>query len=166
MAAPPRTAPTALRTILCRSESLDDDPLVEVAVVPDARRDAAVPRDDPPRVLLAPEDRLDPDDLLVPEYRLVPEDRLEPDDLLVPEDRLEPEGRLERADLFAVEPAPRLADVPLEAAAALVCPLLERLLRGDALDLLALPRDVVAALREPLPPLLALLPAVFRPVCF
>jgi hypothetical protein len=60
---------------LLRSESLDDDPLAEVARL-DGRRDAAVLPEVPPRALLVPAERLEPEDRLDPE----PEDRLDPED--------------------------------------------------------------------------------------
>ena len=86
---------------------------------------------------------------------------MEPDDRLAPEDRVPPEARL---DFFGVALAVRLARVPLEAAAARVWPLVEPELRPESLDvLLALPRAVVAALRELAP--LALLLVVLRLVC-
>jgi hypothetical protein len=114
---------------LLRSESLDEDPLVDDAARLGVRRDAAVLPDDPARPRVEPDDRLEPEARLDPEDRLEPADRLEPEDRLEPADRLEPEDPLEPEDLLA------------------------------RVDLLA------AALREP-PPLLALLPAVFRLVCF
>jgi hypothetical protein len=152
--------------------------LVEAAFVPDGRRDAAVPREDPPRVLLAPEDLPDPDDLLAGA------------DLLDPDDGPGPEARVERVAFLTAEPALRLARGLLEAAAARSCPAPERLLRGDALDadaldadaldvlpapprevvaalrVLAVPREVVAALGVLALAPLAWLPAVFRLVCF
>lgn len=164
-----------------RSESLDDDPLLELDERPDVRRDVAVPRDEPP---LAPEERPEPEDPLAPEARPEPEDRLAPDERVAffaadPDDRFEPP-----VAFFAVEPALPLAlPAPLDAAAALVCrdaaafvgfcdaaalvcrdaagasvcASLEPEERDDAPDvLLAELRAVVAALREPPLPVLAL----------
>jgi len=86
---------------------------------------------------------------------------VEPDDPVEPDDRVPPDARL---DFFGVALAVRLARVPLEAAAARVWPLAEPELRPEPLDvLLALPRAVVAALREPVA--LALLLGVLRLVC-
>ncbi|HEY2595024.1 MAG TPA: hypothetical protein VGK33_14100, partial [Chloroflexota bacterium] len=171
--------------IVPRRDPSEADPLLEPAVVPDLRRGVADPDADALRGLLAPEARLDPEDLPAPE------------------DLVEP------VDFLAVEPALRLARVPLDAAAVRVRGLLERelpdgllavardgllalaldgllALRLDgllalaldgllalaldgllalALDgLLALPRVAAADLREP-PPVVALPVAVFLRVC-
>jgi hypothetical protein len=168
-----------------RSESLDDDPLVELGERLDVRRDAAAPRDESPRFPLAAEERLEPEDRLAPDERVA----------LLP---AEPDDRLEPVVFFAVEPVLRLArPAPLDAAAALVCrgaaafvvfcgaaafvfcdvaafvgafvgrdaagafvcPLLEPEALDDPLDvLLAVLRAAVAALREPPLRVLALLP--------
>jgi hypothetical protein len=174
-----------------RSESLDDDPLVELGERLDVRRDAVAPREESPRFPLAPEERLEPEDRLAPDERVA----------LLP---AEPDDRLEPVVFFAVEPVLRLArPAPLDAAAALVCrgaaafvvfcgaaafvfcdvaafvgafvgrdaagafvcPLLEPEARDDALDvLLAVLRAAVAALREPPLRVLALLPVGLLPV--
>ena len=156
-----------------RSESLDEDPLVELGERLDVRRDAAAPRDEPVRLPLAPAERLAPEDRLAPDERVAffaaeADDRFEPVAFFA----AEADDRFEPVAFFAVEPVLRLArPAPLDAAAALVCrdaagafvcPLLESEERDDALDvLLAELRAVVAALREPPLPVLALLLVAF-----
>jgi hypothetical protein len=158
-AAPPTTAPTALRTILPRRESCDDDPLAEA---PEAPRDPVVRRADAPEGRLAPEDRLARVDRLFPADRLPPDDRLAAAEPLDPEDRLAPEDRVAPDDPLPPEDAPPF-DAPLPPAA-----FLGRvdLFAVEPAVRLALARDAVAGLDEPEPPLLALVPGVVRPVCF
>ena len=112
--------------------------------------------------LLALEDLLALDGLLALEGLLVAADLVVPDDLLEPEDPFEPDARLERVGLLVAESTLRLAlPAPVVAAAARVCPLLEREapeVVPDALRaLVAGLRALVAGLRELLPPVLALL---------
>jgi hypothetical protein len=159
-AAPPTTAPTAPRTTVVRSESFDEDPLDEDAALLEVRRADAAVRDAPLRALLAPDDRVEPE-----------ADRLEPDDRVEPEDRPEPDdfARVDLPELALLVPLPELALlVPLPELALVV-----RLARVAPVDAALveppLLRRPVAFVEPPLPalpPLLALLPVVFRPVCF
>jgi hypothetical protein len=167
-----------------RSESFDEDPLGEEAALLEVRRADAAVRDAPLRALLAPDDRVEPE-----------ADRLEPDDRVEPEDRPEPDdfARVDLPELALLVPLPELALlvplpelallVPLPELALLVPPpelalfvpppelaLVVRLARVAPVDAALveppLLRRAVAFVEPPLPALLALLPVVFRPVCF
>ena len=172
---------------MVRSESFDEDPLDEDAALLEVRRADAAVRDAPLRALLAPDDRLEPE-----ADRLEPEDRVEPEDRLAPEDfarvdlpelpllvRLPELALLVRLpELALLAPLPELALLaPLPELALLVPPpelaLVVRLARVAPVDAALveppLLRRPVAFVEPPLPalpPLLALLPVVFRPVCF
>ena len=160
---------------MVRSESFDEDPLDEDAALLEVRRADAAVRDAPLRALLAPDDRLEPEAA-----------RLEPDDRVEPDDRLEPDAfaRVDLPELALLVPLPELALlVPLPELAllvrlpelALLVPLPElalvvRLARVAPVEAALveppLLRRAVAFVEPPLPALLALLPVVFRPVCF
>jgi hypothetical protein len=155
---------------LLRSESFDADPLAEVAPRLDERRDAAALCDAPPRDFAVPDDRPEPDDRLEPDDRPEPDDRLEPDDRPEPDAPLEPED-FERVDLLAAPLAVRLArPAPLDAAFVDPLPPLDAAFVDPLPPLDAAfvdpPLRLGATLAEPPLPLLALLPVVFRPVCF
>jgi hypothetical protein len=131
-----------------------------------------------------PLDRLDPVDRFEPVDRFAAVDRPELAERFAPVDRPEPADRAREDRLL--EPALRLACVPLDAAAVRVWRWLAPELRDEppaaSLDLLELarlppelrdeplpdllaPRDDDADARDPRPPL-ALLSAAFRLVCF
>ena len=85
--------------------------MLGAGVLPEVLRERWLPRADafrgrpPPDVLPEPDERLELDDLLEPDARLDPDERFDAD------------ARFDRVDLLAVDPALRLARVPLAAAA-------------------------------------------------
>lgn len=137
---------------MARIESLDDDPFpwAELAARLAVLRAAEAPREEALRARLEPDDRVARADFFAAE----PDERLAPDflavaadDPLEPDDffAVEPDDLLEPEDFFAVEPVVRLArPAPVDAALAEPPPLLLPLL----------------------PAVLALLPVGFRAVFF
>ena len=105
---------------MLRSDPLGAEPLVELAVGREVRRELALPREDPLRVLFGLGDRL------------------------------EREERDDAADVFLATAEAFLAAAEVFLAVLRWAPL----------------RALVVALRAPPEPLLAVLRAVFRPVCF